>query len=191
MSKRRASIAALLIGVLFAVTTGGTVLALWTSMSNERARRVDKVRTNTEIARIAEYVFRRHETATQRTLRLQGGSREAIRACAQDNECVSLARQVFGPSHARLLAFARLVQRDYCAAHNHCKGATGDRGARGTPGSPSGRPGPAGPRGPSGQRGPRGRTGSAGAPGPQGPAGLVSPGALCSSFPVLKALLCP
>lgn len=138
MSFRSAALIALLIGVLASAGFSFAVIAYVKAQEVEEARRVDKVRTDTEIARIAEAVFRKHETQAQRSRRIQGAAKVAIAECKGDPACVRAGQQLFGLSKSMLRVVAREEVRLYCAAHNGCRGtrgATGQRGRDGVDGS--------------------------------------------------------
>lgn len=189
MGRRGQFLAMIILGLVFASSTGGSVLALIQSRETEQRRQVDRVRTDGEIKRLASEVFRK-ETAKQRDLRLQSAAKQAIAACAKDPECTGAGRQLFGPSRERLLAHARAATIEYCR-RNDCKGRTGARGAAGRPGRDGGPAGSRGPRGHRGRQGPKGDPGTAGAKGDKGDPGALSPGSLCTRLPALKPLLCP
>lgn len=179
----RVKLIAAAIGVLLAVAVSVAVIAYDQAHRTEAARRVDRVRSATEIARIARAVFRQ-ETKAQRKARIGSAALEAIQACQPKPECVAAGRRLFAPSRARLLAYARQAAREQC-----------DLGrCRGRPGSP----GAAGGRGSNGAAGRPGRTGPAGAPGADGQVGPdgVSPSVddviaeLCRRAGVFAGLLC-
>jgi hypothetical protein len=197
MSRRRQYIIAAILGSLLAVAVSAAVLAYDKARDTEQQQRKDRVRSDTEIARIAREVFR-NETAQQRQLRLQLAATEAIAACALSPRCVSAGRRVFAPSRARLLAHARKAAIDYCR-RNRCRGRDGRDSAVRHVTKVLNRPVP-GPPGPSGRRGPPGRDGAPGRAGARGPAGPPgAPGAttqtvlaeLCASAPsLLRPLVC-
>lgn len=180
----RTKLAAAAIGAVLAVVVGFAVVAY----SQAHQVRRDQVRSNVEVARIAEAVFRKHESRVQRRLRIGNAAEEAILACAPDVGCVTAGRKLFGPSRGRLLAHARRAMRDECARLRGCKGERGERGARGL----RGRRGPAGARGGRGAQGPAGERGPMGA---RGPAGVdASPDSvialICDLVTPLTRLLC-
>ena len=194
MTQRRATLVMVVLAMLLACATaagvGGYIKAQQAEQHQqdaERDRLRTQVRTDADIKRLAEQVFRK-ETAEQRTKRIQAASREAIKACGQDQECIALGRALFGPSRERLLAHAAQAMIDYCAKHNGCRGP---RGAQGPRGSPGGKPGPRGPRGRTGARGPQGEQGPEGPQGLPGPLQVVTPQDLCARVPALRPLLCP
>lgn len=189
MTKRQESWATLLLGIALALALGAAGYAVVLSL-DERADRVrNEIRTNREIARIAERVFRQGETTAQRQARIRQSIERALNACLEDESCIGRLRRELGPSRARLLAHARLAIERYCATRNQCRGPTGRRGP---PGPSGGSPGPRGPRGAKGEPGRRGAQGPAGPPGPagpagpQGPPGIVASPELCRRLPILR-----
>ena len=181
MSYRAAQIVAAAIGILLAIAVSVAVLAY----TEAQQAQSNQERSDAEIARIARVVFRQ-ETDAQRLVRIQGAAKEAIEACAFDAECVRRGRELFGPSHARLLAHARRAVLEHCASIGGCVGERGPAGARG----PRGRSGSNGARGPAGPQGPRGATG---ARGPQGLPGTARPPAPPSPAQIqqgLRELVC-
>lgn len=184
---RREKLAAVAIGVLLAVAVSVAFIAYDQAHRTETARqadRADRVRSDTEIARIARAVFRQ-ETKGQRKNRIGNAALEAIQACEPKPQCVDAGRRLFGPTRARMRAYARWAARERCT-RDRCRGAQGPRGAKG-------RRGGAGRAGKDGRNGKNGRPGADGRPGQDG----VSPSAddviaeLCRRADVLARLKCP
>ncbi len=163
MDKKTSQIIAAVIGIVLAIAVSVAMFAY--TESRQVAR--DQVRSNAEIARIAERVFRKEETKAQRQARIAGAAKEAIISCGADAECITVGRDLFGPSRARLLAHARRAVEQHCASLGGCKGERGFTGQQG----PRGQTGAQGPQGQRGVTGPQGKQGPAGTPGTPGPIG--------------------
>lgn len=148
MSFRTAALIALLIGTLAASAFSFAVIAYVKAQETEEARRVDRFRTDAEIKRLAEAVFRENETAPQRSRRIREDVKVRIKECGRDAQCVAAGRRVFGLSTRMLRLIAREEVRLYCAARDECRGRMspagkdGRNGRNGTNGKPGASTGP-------------------------------------------------
>lgn len=171
---------AAVLGIVGAV---GIVLGAFAlaGLNNEREARLQEVIANSErhdvtradVRRLSLRVFR-DETKKQRAARLQSAALEVILLCEHSKKCQQAGQRVFGPSRARLLAYANEMAKRLCA-RGRCQGLRGDRGPRGRPGN----------RGPRGEKGEPGHRGPEGPIGPIGPQGLPGPpGNVCRVTPL-------
>jgi hypothetical protein len=183
----------MLLAVLVVLVTGAVVYfagQLVEQREELRKTERDRVRTDAEVARIAEAVFRRNEKRSARAERLGNTAIEVLLICERNRRCVTIGRRVFGPSRARLLAHARKAVEDYCAARGGCRGRDGRHASvvRLTRVVNRPVPGPRGPAGPRGRPGPQGPPGPAGLPGADVGSVLAE---LCAGAPrLLRPLAC-
>jgi hypothetical protein len=150
------------IGIVLAACLSVAVYSVSRTNAIDSARKGDRVRSDTEIAKVAKRVFNIEQPTAGE---LKRGVLSALAFCAKDRECAA--------------RFAKVTPG--------IRGKTGPRGQAGPSGlqglrGQRGLRGPVGPRGRS-RRGPRGEPGPVGASGPQGPAG--SPGAAGAPAPVV------
>lgn len=152
----------LVLGTVLAVALAGAAYAVVQTQHVEQRRAQDRVRSDAEIARIAERVVRvESPTAAELNRRV----RQSLAACAADDDCRSDFRR---------------------AAPRGKPGPSGPQGASGPAGA-TGATGARGATGATGARGPAGPAGPIGPPGPRGPIGATPDlrEAVCSLAPLL------
>lgn len=161
-------ISGLIIGSLMA-----GVITFTAHLASVEAQRVeDQRRTDADIRELVDNELCRAAPQVCEQRR-RASITEAIRQCAEDEQCLGELRRTAGASRARLAAHARLAVARYCAR----VGCEGDQGPTGRPGRDGrrGRDGPKGDEGDTGQRGATGKPGRDGKQGPQGIQGLPGP----------------
>lgn len=184
MTRKQESWITMLMGLTLALALGGALFTFFRGEA-ERTERVKKdIRTDAEIARIAEAVFNENESPAGRRTRLVKAVNDALDECLSVAKCAERLRRELGPSRARLLAHGKLAVERYCAT-GACRGPRGPRGARGARGA-TGPRGAQGHQSARGRMGPAGPPGAVGPPGPQGAPGIVASPELCRKVPLLR-----